>query len=271
MKTPALPLAARLAAARLDGAVVVADPADRPVDLAAAYAVQRDVTALLGPVSDAWKVGSTSAAAQARLGTTEPGAARVPARFRFHSGASIPVHAAHDLWVEAEFALRLGADLPPRAAPYTKADVLAAIDGVAPALEIVGSRLSGGLSGSGRLLVTADGGANVALVTGDVMTGWRAFDLPGHGVRLRRNDAAEAAGTGEQALGDPVNVLLWIANFQRLRDGLCAGALVSTGTCTGLVRVGPGDRLVGDFGDIGLVEARLTGANSSCVASEPVP
>ncbi|MEX2614861.1 MAG: fumarylacetoacetate hydrolase family protein [Alphaproteobacteria bacterium] len=257
MNIPAPSLAARLAAARLDGTVVTAGGAEHPATLAAAYAVQRDVAARLGPASGVWKVGSTSAEAQARLGTTEPGAARVPARFRFRTGDSVPVHAAHDLWVEAEFALRLGADLPPRAAPYTKPEVAAAIDGVAPALEIVGSRLSGGLTGAGRLLVTADGGANVALVTGAVAARWREFDLPGHAVRLRRNGVEAAAGTGARALGDPVNVLLWIANFQRLRDGLRAGELVSTGTCTGLVRVGPDDALAGDFGDIGTVDARL--------------
>ena len=257
MNIAAPELAERLADARLSGAVVTTIPAEHPASLAAAYAVQRDVAARLGPASGVWKVGSTSAEAQARLGTTEPGAARVPARFRFHAGDSVPVHAAHDLWVEAEFALRLGSDLPPRAAPYTKAEVAAAIDGIAPALEIVGSRLSGGLTGAGRLLVTADGGANVALVTGAVATRWRDFDLPGHPVRLLRNGVEEAAGTGARALGDPVNVLLWIANFQRVRDGLRAGETVSTGTCTGLVRVRPGDTLAGDFGAIGAVAARL--------------
>ena len=250
-------LASRLASARLTGAAIHPEASELPATLDDAYAIQRAVAALLGRDSDAWKVGSTSAEAQRKLGTTEPGAARVSARFRFQSGDTVPVYAAHDLWVEAEFALRLGADLPPREAAYTKEEVADAIDGIAPALEIVGSRLAGGLSGAGRLMVTADGSANVALVTGDVVADWRGFDLPGHAVRLIRNGTQEGSGAGANALGDPVNVMLWIANHQRSRDGLKAGEMVSTGTCTGLIRVAPGDALAGDFGDIGTVTARL--------------
>jgi 2-keto-4-pentenoate hydratase len=256
-------LAAQLAFARLNGGQVSVSPNETPTDLIAAHALQHDVAALLGAMSDAWKVGSTSAAAQAKLGTTEPGAARAPARFRFSSGDEAPVYHSHDLWVEAEFAIRLGQDLPPRDAEYTKDDVITAIDGVAPALEIVGSRLSGGLSGAGRLLVTADGGANVALCIGSVVTDWRRFDLPAQNVQLRRNGEEAAAGVGAQALGDPVNVMLWIANNQRKRDGLKVSEIVSTGTCTGLVRVAPGDSLSANFGDIGDVALQLVDANAT--------
>jgi 2-keto-4-pentenoate hydratase len=264
-------LAALLAEARTGGGTVDPAPGDLPQTLDDAYAMQRAVAARLGPDSEAWKVGSTSAEAQARLGTDRPGAARVPARFRFTSGDTVPVFAAHDLWVEAEFALRLGAPLPPRDTDYTMDEVAAAVDSVAPALEIVGSRLASGLSGAGRLLVTADGGANVALVTGTPVTDWRRLDLPRHPVQLLRNGREEAAGTGARALGSPLNVLLWLANFQRTRDGLEAGAVVSTGTCTGLVRVAPGDVLVGEFGELGRVEVRLADAGKDQAVSRSAP
>jgi 2-keto-4-pentenoate hydratase len=255
-------IAARLATARLKGGQVSVAPDEIPTDLNAAHALQQTVAALLGAPSDAWKVGSTSAEAQAKLGTTEPGAARVPARFLFSSDDKAPVYSAHDLWVEAEFALRLGDDLPPRKAEYTKDDVIVAIDGVAPALEIVGSRLFSGLSGAGRLLVTADGGANVALCIGSIMTDWRQLDLTAQNVQLHRNGAEVATGVGAQALGDPVNVMLWIANNQRKRDGLKAGELVSTGTCTGLIRVAPGDSLSAEFGSVGNVTLQLVDAGA---------
>ena len=62
-------------------------------------------------------------------------------------------------------------------------------------------------------------------------------------------------GTGERALGDPMNVLLWLANQQSAAGrGLKAGEIVSTGTCTGLDPVRPGDRVQADFGDLGRVE-----------------
>jgi len=257
------PLAQRLAEARLSGATVTATEAESPADPDEAYTMQAEVAALLGPMSEAWKVGSTSREAQEKLGTDQPGSARVPARYRFQSGDAVPVHDTHDLWVEGEFALRLGVDLPERVADYTEDEVRAAVDGVAPALEIVGSRLAGGLAGAGRYRITADGGANIALVTGAVVTDWRGLDLPTHGVRLMRNGESVAEGTGARALGDPMAVMVWLANHQRARGGMKAGEIVSTGTCTGLVRVAPGDVLMGDFGTLGSVEARLAVALSS--------
>lgn len=252
----------RLATARLEGTTVSAGAAEGPSDAAEAYAMQAEVFHHLGPASNAWKVGSTSPESQAKLGTNEPGSARVPARFNFASGAAVPVFAAHDLWIEGEFALRLGKDLPPRAGIYTREEVEAAIDGVAPALEVVGSRLAEGIAKGGRFRVTADGGANVSLTLGAVVADWRRFDLPAHELRLSINGETVAVGKGERALGDPVNVMTWLANHLRGSVGLKAGEIVSTGTCTGLIRVAPGDRLSADFGDIGVVEAPLTDARA---------
>lgn len=251
-----------LAAARLDGTTVSVGDAEGPADADSAYALQAEVFKHLEPASNAWKVGSTSPESQAKLGTNEPGAARVPARFNFASGEAVPVFAAHDLWIEGEFGLRLGKDLPPRDTAYTRQEVEDAIDGVAPALEVVGSRLAEGIAKGGRFRVTADGGANVSLTTGAVIGDWRRFDLPAHQLRLSINGAEVAVGAGERALGDPVNVMVWLANHQRARDGLQAGEIVSTGTCTGLIRVAPGDLLRADFGEIGIVEARLTDASA---------
>lgn len=260
-------LAERLAAARLDGTTIAVAAAERPGDAAAGHALQAAVAARLGPPSEAWKVGSTSAEAQARLGTSEPGAARVPARFRFQSGATVPVHAAHDLWIEGEFTLRLGADLPPRDRDYRLDEVAAAIDGVGLALEVVGSRLDTGLAAAGRFMVTGDGGANVALVTGPVSAVWREPPLPGRRLRLIRNDAGVTEGPASRALGDPLNVMLWLANRQRRHQGLVAGELVSTGTCTGLVRVAPGDILAARCAGLGTVEARLVAAEAGVGAA----
>ena len=39
--------------------------------------------------------------------------------------------------IEAEVAFRLGRDLPPRAAPYTRAEVMAALATAHPAIEVL--------------------------------------------------------------------------------------------------------------------------------------
>ena len=84
-------LVQRLASARLNGGTVTVKPAEAPTDIAAAYAIQSEVASFLGPMSQAWKVGSTSKASQAKLGTDQPGSARVPTRYLFASDDEVPV------------------------------------------------------------------------------------------------------------------------------------------------------------------------------------
>ena len=250
-------IAERLASARINGQQVVFQQNEVPTSPVEAYQLQTQVLRLLGAPSEAWKVGSTSPEAQAKLGTDQPGAARIPEKFRYFSGASIPVFDTHDLWVEGEFAFRLGKDLPAKHSKYSIGEVIDAIEAVAPALEIVGSRINGGLSASGRFPITADCGANVALITGDWQGNWQDFDLPNHAVHIRKNGQLVAEGLGSSAMGNPLLVMQWIANHARMKDGLKQGEVVSTGTCTGLTRVVPGDLLLGDFGPVGTVTANL--------------
>ena len=66
-------------------------------------------------------------------------------------------------------------------------------------------------------------------------------------------------GTGARALGHPINVLQWLANKQsQTGRGLRKGEIVSTGTCTGVLAVSPGDHVTADFGALGHVEIEFT-------------
>lgn len=106
--------------------------------------------------------------------------------------------------------------------------------------------------------MTADGGANVALIIGRWTAAWRELDLETHRVAMHINGEARGSGEGARALGDPMAVMVWLANQpSRFGRGLEAGDIVSTGTCTGLDRVHPGDRVVADFGTLGRVEVMV--------------
>jgi len=248
-------LAERLWKARVEGGVVDPATVTAPTSMAEACAVQDGVIRLLGHPVAGYKVGSTSKEAQRILGTTEPGSCPVPTPYLHASPAHIPVAPAHSPAIEGEFAFRLGRDLPPRSTPYTRAEVSDAVDAVAGAIEVVGTRFAGGLAGKGRFLVTADCGANIALVVGKWTTDWQSLDLPSHRVAVRINGAPAGEGTGARALDDPMNVLVWLANDQSKRGrGLTKGLCVSTGTCTGLDPVKPGDKVVAEFGSLGAVE-----------------
>jgi 2-keto-4-pentenoate hydratase len=247
-------LALRLWEARRSGGVI--DPAapDLPKDLHEAYAIQRQVVALSGHACRGFKVGSTSVEAQRLLGTDEPGSGLLLAPYIYDSPAAIGLVVAHAPAVEGEFAFRMGRALPPRDTPYTLAEVTDAVAAVAGAIEVVGTRFAGGLAGKGRLLTTADCGVNIGLVTGAWTPCRRAPDLKSHAVSMTINGALRGSGTGARALGDPLNVLLWLANQHAVNGrGIEDGDLVSTGTCTGLDHVEPGDRVQADFGPLGTV------------------
>src|SRR5262245_15946053 len=121
-------LSKRLAHARPNGGTVLIATDEASADLEPAYALQQAVLAHVGKASHAWKVGSTSAAARARLGSDQPGAGRVPTRFLLQSPATLAVFAEHQPQAELEIALRLGRALPPREAEYTLDEVRAAVD-----------------------------------------------------------------------------------------------------------------------------------------------
>jgi 2-keto-4-pentenoate hydratase len=251
-------LARQLWQARRDGTVVRLEDIVQPASTEEAYAVQAEITRLSGHAVRGFKVGSTSQEAQRMLGTTEPGSAPVLAPHLHESPAEVAIVPLNMPAVEGEFAFRLGRDLPPRAGTYAASEVADAIDAVAGAIEVVGTRIAGGLAGRGRFLMTADGGANVALIVGRWTAAWRRLDLKAHRVAVHINGEARGSGDGARALGDPMNVMVWLADQQsRFGRGLRAGDTVSTGTCTGLDRVNPGDRVVADFGVLGSVEAAL--------------
>jgi 2-keto-4-pentenoate hydratase len=251
-------LARRLWQARRDGAIVRPEDIAEPASMEEAYAIQAEIARLSGQPVRGFKVGSTSAEAQRMLGTTEPGSAPVLATYLHDSPAEVAIVPSQMPAVEGEFAFRLGRDLPPRAAAYTHAEVADAIDAVAGAIEVVGTRIAGGLAGRGRFLVTADGGANVALIVGRWTAAWRGLDLKTHRVTVTIDGEARGCGEGARALGDPMNVMVWLAIQQsRFGRGLKTGDIVSTGTCTGLDRVNPGERVVADFGSLGRVEVAL--------------
>lgn len=215
--------------------------------------MQDAIVGLSGLRTCGYKVGSTSREAQKLLETDEPGAGVLLEPYVLESPTRLKLVPEQRPAVEGEFAFRLAGDLPSRAAPYTKAEVVDAIESVTGVIEVVGTRFSGGLEGKGRFLTTADCGVDVALVVG-AWVGYSGQDLRGHGVTMTINGDPKGSGTGSRALDDPLNVLLWLANHQSKRGvGLKAGEIIATGTCTGLDPVSPGDIVRAHFGSFGSV------------------
>ena len=251
-------LANALWQARTSGGQVPAAAAAGLASVDDAYRVQHITEILATMPRFGWKVGATSAVAQRSLDADGPVSAPMHTPNCFESPAVVNVFPGQSASVECEFAFRFSHDLPARAADYSLDDVLEAVDGLLPAIEIVGGRFEDGLSGIGQLRLIADMSAHTAFVHGPERADWRAVDAKSHRVSLYRNGAAVREGVGANALGDPLRVLLWVANhLSRRGESIAAGQVVTTGTCTGITPAANADRFTADFGTLGHVEVTI--------------
>jgi 2-keto-4-pentenoate hydratase len=251
-------LAERLSKARLEGGTVTLGDGELADDMAAAQAIQDEIWTLMGDRCGGWKIGGTSTESQQRLGTSAPGAARLPAKTIFPNYANLPVHPEHTPAIEAEFAFRLSRDLPPRDKDYSDDEVAAAVNGVAPAIEIAGTRFKGTLKEVlNRNTLTADGGFGMALVAGTFRSNWQDYPLGNHTMRVTINGEPAGEGTGARVMGNPFKALVWLANAQRTKAGLKAGEIVSSGSCTQIFPVQVGDSIYADFGRLGVVAVTI--------------
>lgn len=230
----------------------------RPETMDDAYRIQHRLRAAwcaaTGDRVLGWKVGATAAAVQEKFGVTDPFAGPFFSSTVFASPARLIAADFQHRAIESEFAFRFGKPLSPRAAPYERTEVIAAVDALVPAIEIVSPRFTDLLFGRAPIAV-ADCALNGAFVFGAPVTEWRAFDLPGQPVTLRVNGTVVAEGKGAAVLGDPVTALVWAVNHLASQDiAIEAGQIISTGTTTGIVHLVAGDTGVADFGRLGTVE-----------------
>ncbi len=243
--------AERLVAARRNRTPIDGLPGPlRPPTVEAGFAIQEAVMALLDERAGGWKVGvapnapATCAPMFASLIHESP--YRVPA-------AQVPL-----LGVEGEIAVRMGRDLPKRATPYTREDIVCAIDGVCAAIEIVDSRFAQFLKCTLEDKV-ADNVGNGAFTYGPMVTDWKKLDLSALKVRLEVGGKTLVDKTGGSPSGDPLVAVVWLANHLTGRDGgLRKGQIVTTGSCTGLPLAKPGDTAVVTFESLGTAQVTFT-------------
>jgi 2-keto-4-pentenoate hydratase len=156
-----------------------------------------------------------------------------------------------------EIAFGTGRELPPRATPYTEAEVLEAIAAAFPAIELVSSRYADPSKVSVPESM-ADAVAHAGFVMGEDVPGWRGQDLAGLTVRQTCGGAVQVERVGGNPSGGPLVALVWLANhLPSVGLQLRAGEVVTTGSCTGLLYVDGGQRVTGGFLGFGEVAVDL--------------
>ena len=166
----------------------------RPGNRQDAYAIQAMVAPSLGPIGG-WKVGGPSPDA-------EPMCSPLPRSGIFISPATVPGPLRYR-GVEAEINFRIGRELPPRGEPYTRDDLLVAIESCHAAIEIVECRFAE-MDGATHLSALADLQNHHALVVGAANIAWGNIPFDRLSVRVEANGRQIAGGSGSNPAGDPV-------------------------------------------------------------------
>jgi 2-oxopent-4-enoate hydratase len=248
----------RMARALLD-AEAAADPiaplTDAEPDLSAAdaYAIQRigrDWRVEAGARVVGRKVGLTSTAMQEMLGVDQPDFGYLLEAAVLESGAAIDTARLIAPRVEAEIAFFLDREV---AGPdVTPAQVLEATAEVAPALEVIDSRIADWRI---KLVDTIADNASGAMAVLGPRTPLDQIDLQAEEMTLDVG-AEQVSGRGEAVLGHPARAVAWLARaLAPYGESLQAGEVVLPGAMAKALPVAPGATARARFRRLGEVVA----------------
>ena len=198
-------LADSLAAARQSGGMV---PPPAPLSLAAGYAVAAALYPRLGTPAG-WKVGATSAAAQAFLQVAEPIRGRLYAERIWRAG-DVPFAGTRPVEAEPEIVLRAGPDLTPDAAWF--------------GIELNRSSYAEPFA-HGAGAIVADNAASVGLLLGPAIPLAALAEPAALAAAILADGIEIARGSADAVLGDPRRAYDWLRGCINLYPG----DLVATG------------------------------------------
>ena len=196
------------------------------------------------------KVGLSSKVMQQMMGVDEPDYGHLLSDMVFQEDQ--PVDRSRFLLprVEVEVGFILGDDLPGEGC--TVADVLRCTEFLAPAIELIDSRIADWRIG--LLDTIADNASSCGVVLGAARVRPGDLDITAIEATLHRNGEQVAVGRADAVLGDPTIAVAWLANkVAAFGVRLKAGHVVLPGSCTRAFDVSAGDEVVAQFSGLGSV------------------
>jgi len=226
-------------------------------DLASAYAVQHALISrqLQGERPGGYKLGLTDARARQALGVAEPLRGVLLTANEYQTGTTL-MHADFIApRLEIEVAMRLSRDIEDPLAD--RADLIAALEGVMPALEVCDSAFEGWPKSLADAV--ADNLSFGAHILGQCVAAdsVQLDDLP---VALKLNGEQVASGNTGSSMGNPLDAALWLIN-QMVTAGqqLRSGDVIMTGALAGMQPVAAGDLAEVEMGALGSLSCRFSG------------
>lgn len=222
-----------------------------PQSLEEAWFVQDRMAEVIEPKGSvparSWKIGASSP-------DSTPNFSQMIAAWIAPSGVIYAGERLRLRGLEAEVAFKLGNPLPPRATPYTREEVIAAIESCHPVIEELEAALPV-LKDAPKNRKQADLGMHGGFIYGPAVANWQQIDLTKEnvtltvaGVEVKNRTASNSAGT------DLIRMIVFLANEGAARTGgLEAGSWITTGSWTGNDFAQPGDAVEVKFSTVGTV------------------
>jgi 2-keto-4-pentenoate hydratase len=229
-------------------------PEIRPMNADDGKAVAEAAIARLGWPVVGWKIGY-AAEGERRDMDHVPVPGRLLDGALLDSPASVPMTGINHPLIEAEIALVLGADLPPRETPYTVDEARAAVASAHVAIEVADPRYVD-FNEPDNPEFMADNACARFVVVGPEIPGWRDAPLADIEVEMRLDGELVSEGRTGDDRCDGFWSLAWLINDVGPRGyGLKAGEVFSSGA---VAKVGPLDDAREVVVRFNGAEARLT-------------
>ncbi|NIZ12556.1 2-oxo-hept-4-ene-1,7-dioate hydratase [Phaeobacter sp. HF9A] len=201
-----------------------------------------------------WKIGLTSRAMQSALEIDIPDSGILFDDMLFANGATVPAGRFIQPRIETEIAFVMKSALGGE--DVSRDAVIAATDYVAPAIEILDTRIlrQDAKSGKSRSVfdTISDNAANAGIVLGPQRHAVDAFDLRWVGAITFRDAVVEETGLGAGVLNDPVESIVWLARrMAQYGQSIEAGQVILSGSFIRPVECPPGSQIAADFGPFG--------------------
>lgn len=202
------------------------------------------------------KIGLTNKAIRDQIGVQEPDYGIITSEGLILDGETLYMDNFIAPRIESEIAFILSKDITKDMYPVKASDIISATYGIAPALEIVDSRIK---DWKIRIQDTvSDAASYAAIVLGNRITKLDDLDLRLIGMAAYLNGELVQNGSSAAVMGNPINSMVWLANkLLSLGVEMKKGEIVLSGSLTPVFEIKKGDNVNVIFDHLGSVSLNI--------------
>lgn len=206
-----------------------------------------------------YKIALTSAEMRRFVGVDEPQAGVMLEKTLHRTPARVRAADYLRLIIEFEIGVEIGEDLPVADGPFSRERVARAVKAVMPALELADDRNADYKDlAKHPLELIADNCWNEGAVLGAPVVDWQRIDLAAVQGRAKINGKAVGKGRGGDAMGHPLDAVVWLADhLASIGRALLRGDVVITGSIVTSKTVSAGELVQFEVEQLGSVELRV--------------